>query len=132
MCDTIPHSFSFVVRDVNECRALFARVRRHKKFTKIFRKGVDKQPKMWYNVYTKEREVLEMKKVYCIIFDFEYEERVKEIYENEKDAIKRLIICANAYGYDNIVDYMREEDISLVEWECDSNKRRRIKPSYDW
>ena len=61
MCDTIPRSLSFVVRDVNEPRALFARARRHKKFTKILKKGIDKQPKMWYNVYTKEREVLEMK-----------------------------------------------------------------------
>lgn len=61
MCDTIPRSLSFVVRDVNERRALFARARRHRKFTKIFRKRVDKQSKVWYNVYTKEREVLEMK-----------------------------------------------------------------------
>lgn len=74
-----------------------------------------------------------MKKVYCVIFDFlGYEERVREIYENEKDAIKRLIAHAHGYGYDNIVDYMREEDLSLIEWECDSNKRKRIKPSYDW
>ena len=36
-----------------------------------------------------------MKKVYCVIFDFlGYEERVREIYENEKDAIKRLIAHA--------------------------------------
>ena len=61
MCDTIPRSLSFVVRDVNEPRALFARARRHKKFTKNLKKGIDKQPKMWYNIYTKEREVLEMK-----------------------------------------------------------------------
>lgn len=74
-----------------------------------------------------------MKKVYCVIFDFlGYEERVREIYENEKDAIERLIAHAHGYGYDNVVDYMREEDLSLVEWECGSNKHRRIKPSYDW
>lgn len=61
MCDTIPHSLSFVVRDANEHRALFARARRHRKFTKILKKDIDKQSEMWYNVYTKEREVLEMK-----------------------------------------------------------------------
>ena len=74
-----------------------------------------------------------MKKVYCVIFDFlGYEERVREIYENEKDAIKRLIAEFHEYEYDNVVDFMRENELSLVEWECGSNTQRLIESSYDW
>lgn len=74
-----------------------------------------------------------MKKVYCIIFDYGgYEERLEEIYEHEKDAIERLVAHAHEYDYDNVVDFMREGELSLVEWECGLNNKRLIKPSYDW
>ena len=74
-----------------------------------------------------------MKKVYCIIFDYEgHDEHLQEIYEEEKDAIERLIAHSHECEYDNVVDFMREYELSLVEWECGLNKRRVIRPSYDW
>lgn len=74
-----------------------------------------------------------MKKVYCIIFDYRgYEEHLQGIYEEEKEAIEQLVAQSKEYEYDNVVDYMTEGEISLVEWECGLNNKRIIKPSYDW
>ena len=74
-----------------------------------------------------------MKKVYCIIFDYDgYENEVEEIYEKEKDAIERLVTRSHEYGYDNVPNFMLANGLSLVEWECGSNTQRVIKPSYDW
>ena len=74
-----------------------------------------------------------MKKVYCIIFDYQgHDEQLEEIYEEEKDAIDRLIVEFHEYEYDNAVDFMRENELFLVEWECGSNTQRLIEPSYDW
>lgn len=74
-----------------------------------------------------------MRKVYCIIYDYQgYEERLDAIYTREKDAIKKLIEETHEYEYDNVVDYMREGELSLVEWECNFNNRRVIEPSNDW
>ena len=74
-----------------------------------------------------------MKKVYCIIFNYqEHNERLKGIYEEEKDAIERLTAEFYELEYGNAVDFMRENDLSLVEWECGSNTQRLIRPSYDW
>lgn len=74
-----------------------------------------------------------MKKVYCIIFDYEgYEQRLQAIYEEEKDAIERLTAESHECEYDNVVDFMRENELFLVEWECGLNNRRVIHPSYDW
>lgn len=74
-----------------------------------------------------------MKKVYCIIFDYDgYENEVEEIHEKEKDAIERLLTRSHECGYDNIPDFMRDNGLSLVEWECGSNTQRLIRPSYDW
>lgn len=74
-----------------------------------------------------------MKKVYCIIFDYQgYDEQLKGIYEEEKDAIERLTAESYELEYGNAVDFMRENDLSLVEWECGSNTQRLIKPPYDW
>ena len=74
-----------------------------------------------------------MKKVYCIIFDYQgHNEQLQRIYEEEKDAIERLTAEFHECEYDNAVDFMRENDLSLVEWECGLNNRRLIKPSYDW
>ena len=50
----------------------------------------------------------------------------------EKDAIERLVTKSHECGYDNIPDFMRDNGLSLVEWECGSNTQRLIKPSYDW
>lgn len=73
-----------------------------------------------------------MKKVYCIIFDYQgHNERLEEIYEKEKDAIERLTAEFYELEYGNAVDFMRENDLSLVEWECGSNTQRLIRPSYD-
>ena len=74
-----------------------------------------------------------MKKVYCIIFDYKgYNEQLEGIYEEEKDAIERLTAEFYELEYGNAVDFMRENDLSLVEWECGSNTQRLIRPSYDW
>lgn len=74
-----------------------------------------------------------MKKVYCIIFDYQgYNEQLEGIYEEEKDAIERLTAEFYELEYGNAVDFMRENDLSLVEWECGSNIQRLIRPSYDW
>ena len=74
-----------------------------------------------------------MKKVYCIIFDYQgYDEQLEEIYEEEKDAIERLVTRSHEYGYDNVPNFMLSNGLSLVEWECGLNNRRLIRPSYDW
>lgn len=74
-----------------------------------------------------------MKKVYCIISDYQgHNERLEGIYEEEKDAIERLTADFYELEYGNAVDFMRENDLSLVEWECGSNTQRLIRPSYDW
>lgn len=74
-----------------------------------------------------------MIKVYCIIFDYQgYEEHLQAIYEEEKDAIERLIAESRECEYDNVVDFMHEGELSLVEWECGLNNQRVIRPSYDW
>lgn len=73
-----------------------------------------------------------MKKVYCIIFDYQgYEEHLQAIYENEKDAIERLVADSQEC-YDNVVDFMHDGELSLVEWECGLNNSRVIRPSLDW
>lgn len=74
-----------------------------------------------------------MKKVYCIISNYQRRnEQLKGIYEEEKDAIERLTAEFYELEYGNAVDFMRENDLSLVEWECGSNTQRLIRPSYDW
>ncbi len=74
-----------------------------------------------------------MKKVYCIIFDYQgHNEQLEGIYGEEKDAIERLTAEFYELEYGNAVDFMRENDLSLVEWECGSNTQRLIRPSYDW
>lgn len=74
-----------------------------------------------------------MKKVYCIISDYQgCNEQLKGIYEEEKNAIERLTAEFYELEYGNAVDFMRENDLSLVEWECGSNTQRLIRPSYDW
>lgn len=74
-----------------------------------------------------------MKKVYCIISDYQgHNEQLEGIYEEEKNAIERLTAEFYELEYGNAVDFMRENDLSLVEWECGSNTQRLIKPSYDW
>lgn len=74
-----------------------------------------------------------MKKVYCIIFDYQrHEEQLKGIYEEEKNAIERLKVETHECEYNNVVDFMHESELSLVEWECELNTQRLIKPSYDW
>lgn len=71
-----------------------------------------------------------MKKVYCIFFDYSgYEEQLQAIYEKKKDAIERLMAYASEYEYGDIADYMRESELSLVEWEVNTNVRRVIKLS---
>ena len=74
-----------------------------------------------------------MKKVYCIISDYQgYEERLQAIYEEKKDAIERLITESHEYKYGNVVDFMHDGEFSLVEWECGLNNQQVIHPSYDW
>ena len=74
-----------------------------------------------------------MKKVYCIISDYQgHNEQLEGIYEEEKDAIERLTAEFHECEYDNAVVFMRDNYLSLVEWECGSNTQRLIRPSYDW
>lgn len=73
-----------------------------------------------------------MKKVYCVIFDYQgYEEQVQGIYAEKAEAIDRLVEEALDCGEDSVEDLMYNGELSLIEWECGSNIRRRVQPRYD-
>ena len=67
-------------------------------------------------------------KVYAIIFDYQgYEEKVVGIFSTYEKAKEYLIEEFNRYKYtDDIRKYFRDSDYLLVEWEINTNKKRKV------
>lgn len=68
-------------------------------------------------------------KVYAIIFDYKgYEEKVVGIFSNYEKAEEYLIEEFNNCKYtDDIRKYLNDSDYSFIEWEIDTNKKRKVK-----
>ena len=68
-------------------------------------------------------------KVYAIIFDYQgYEENVVGIFSTYEKAEEYLIDEFNNCKYtDDIRKYLRDSDYSFIEWEIDTNKKRKVK-----
>lgn len=68
-------------------------------------------------------------KVYAIIFDYQgYEESVIGIFSTREKVEKYLIEEFNECKYTNdIKKYLDDSEYSLVEWELDTNKKRKVK-----
>lgn len=68
-------------------------------------------------------------KVYAIISDYQgYEENVIGIFSTYEKADGYLIEEFNNCKYtDDIRKYLRDSDYSLIEWEIDTNKKRKVK-----
>lgn len=74
-----------------------------------------------------------MKKVYCIIFDYQgYEEQLQAIYETKEEAIAHLMIEFYECEYNSMIKFMNDGELSLIEWECGSNNRQVITPNEEW
>ena len=71
-------------------------------------------------------------KVYAIIFDYQgYEETVVGIFSTCEKAKKYLIEEFNNCKYTNdIKKYFKDSDYSLIEWELDTNKKKKNKNSF--
>ena len=68
-------------------------------------------------------------KVYAIIFDYQgYEENVVGIFSTYEKAEEYLIEEFNNCKYtDDIRKHLRDCDYSFIEWEIDTNKKRKVK-----
>ena len=68
-------------------------------------------------------------KVYALVFDYRgYEELVVGIFSTREKAEKYIIEEFNECKYTNdIKKYLDDSEYSLVEWELDTNKQRKIK-----
>ena len=68
-------------------------------------------------------------KVYAIIFDYQgYEENVVGIFSSYKKAEEYLIEEFNNCKYtDDIRKFLRDSDYSFIEWEIDTNKKRKVQ-----
>lgn len=68
-------------------------------------------------------------KVYAIIFDYKgYEENVVGIFSTYEKAKEYLIKEFNDCNYTNdIRKYLGDSDYSFIEWEIDTNKKRKVK-----
>ena len=68
-------------------------------------------------------------KVYTIIFDYQgYEENVVGIFSTYEKAKEYLIEDFNENKYtDDIKKYLDDSEYSIVEWELDTNKKRKVK-----
>lgn len=68
-------------------------------------------------------------KVYAIIFDYKgYEENVVGIFSTCEKAKEYLIEEFNGCKYtDDIRKYLEDSDYSFIEWEIDTNKKRKVK-----
>ena len=62
-------------------------------------------------------------KVYALVFDYDgYEELVLGIFSTYEKAKEYLVEEFNSCNYPDF----RDSDYSLVEWELDTNKQRKI------
>ena len=68
-------------------------------------------------------------KVYAIIFDYQgYEESVIGIFSTDEKAKEYLIEEFNECKYTNdIKKYLNDSEYSFIEWELDTNKKRKVK-----
>ena len=68
-------------------------------------------------------------KVYALVFDYRgYEELVLGIFSTYEEAKEYLVEEFNSCKYaDDIKEYFRDSDYSLVESELNTNKQRKIK-----
>lgn len=68
-------------------------------------------------------------KVYALVFDYQgYEESVIGIFSTREKVEKYLIEEFNECKYTNdIKKYLNDSEYSLVEWELDTNKKRKVK-----
>lgn len=68
-------------------------------------------------------------KVYAIIFDYQgYEEDVVGIFSTYEKAKEYLIEEFNENKYtDDIKKYLNDSDYSFIEWEINTNKKRKVK-----
>ena len=68
-------------------------------------------------------------KVYALIFDYRgYEETVLGVFSTYEKAKEYLVEDFNRYKYtDDIKEYFQDSDYSLVEWELDTNKQKKLK-----
>ena len=68
-------------------------------------------------------------KVYAIIFDYRgYEEDVVGIFSTYEKAKEYLIEEFNENKYtDDIKKYLNDSDYSFIEWEINTNKKRKVK-----
>ena len=68
-------------------------------------------------------------KVYALVFDYQgYEETVMGIFSTREKVEKYLIEEFNECKYTNdIKKYLDDSEYSLVEWELDTNKKRKVK-----
>lgn len=68
-------------------------------------------------------------KVYAIIFDYQgYEESVVGIFSTYEKAEEYFIEEFNNCKYTNdIKEYLKDSDYSFIEWEVNTNKKRKIK-----
>ena len=68
-------------------------------------------------------------KVYALVFDYQgYEESVIGIFSTREKVqeylIQEFIECKYT---NNIKEYLNDSEYSLVEWELDTNKKRKVK-----
>lgn len=68
-------------------------------------------------------------KVYAIIFDYQgYEENVVGIFSTYEKAKEYLTKEFNNCKYTNdIKKYLEDSDYSFIEWEINTNKKRKVK-----
>ena len=68
-------------------------------------------------------------KVYALVFDYQgYEELVVGMFSTREKAEKYITEEFNECKYTNdIKEYLNDSEYSIVEWELDTNKQRKIK-----
>ena len=68
-------------------------------------------------------------KVYAIIFDYQgYEESVIGIFSTYEKAKEYLIEEFNNCKYTNDIKvYLKDSEYSFIEWEVNTNKKRKVK-----
>lgn len=68
-------------------------------------------------------------KVYVLVFDYQgYEETVMGIFSTCEEVKEYLIEEFNNCKYTNdIKKYLKDSEYSIVEWELNTNKKRKVK-----
>ena len=70
-------------------------------------------------------------KVYAIISDYQgYDENVVGIFSTYEKAKEYLIKDLTIFHYTDFRKYLRDINYSFIEWEIDTNKKRKEKISW--